>query len=968
MKSRNFFYSLTSIVLTSFLVSVFIVFAADPGAPFAPDDNVQDPGDPGTGWGGCGPTDPNCYVTVAVGSTSFGADNQIPFTNVGGNDFDYSANLTFDGSTLSLVGDQNITGDLVVNTDDLFVDTGTGNVGIGDATPSAMLTVGNGDLFRVNSAGAIAAVTGYTQGSGAMSITSANTTQTTTSSILALNGNSLTSGTGFYGASSTLSAGSLMNLVVTGTAATANLQKVLNVSTSGANANANQTTYGGYFSNTHTGSGGLTTNRAVYATSSGATTNTAVYAVASGGTTSIGLYATASGGTNNYAAQIDGILKLGSSNFLIEAYSDLSLSLGGASPSGMISSLFFGSGAGTSATNADYSNFLGTGAGNGATNADHSNFLGANAGLGATNADGSNFFGETAGYQVTAVDDANFFGYEAGYQATSATDSNFMGYRAGKLATNASYSNFFGTSAGQDATNAADSVFIGNQTGNGATNATSSIFIGGGAGQNAVDAEFSVFLGAGAGYGTLNFAASNSFFVGANAGGNAANAANSIFLGERAGESDTVDNTTGGYSILLGPYTDTGNFSNSIAMGRGATNTASNQLVFGSDDASSYIDNVFFGTGVIAASPVGVVINGSGASGSDIAGASLTLASGKATGNALGGSIIFQTSNAGASGATLQSLSTKATILPSGFFGINDTTPDYRLDIETDVASYVANFFNDGNATTRSGILIQAGLDDHTAVGPSTLIGFQDGDGGAVGSISFGSSATAYNTTSDQRLKDTVNERTESSLDLLNEIQIHDFTWKGDIHHTVYTGVYAQELYDVYPHAVTKPVQDSDNWMVDYSKLTPVIVASIQDLDIKLRDVSDFDEEDNSFGNKLRSWLANAENKITRIFTGEICLTEPGEESVCINRAELQSLKNLLSQPEGDSHQHSNTSSSDEDEPEVVNPDEENSSEENPTEEAVEEVVEDIDVPVEEGGESEESDPVPVPVEEEPVS
>lgn len=38
----------------------------------------------------------------------------------------------------------------------------TGNVGIFDITPAAALTVGNGDLFQVNSAGAIAAATGIT--------------------------------------------------------------------------------------------------------------------------------------------------------------------------------------------------------------------------------------------------------------------------------------------------------------------------------------------------------------------------------------------------------------------------------------------------------------------------------------------------------------------------------------------------------------------------------------------------------------------------------------------------------------------------------------------------------------------------------------------------------------------------------------------------------------------------------------
>jgi hypothetical protein len=37
-----------------------------------------------------------------------------------------------------------------------------GNIGIGDATPTALLTVGSGDLFQVNSSGAIAAATGIT--------------------------------------------------------------------------------------------------------------------------------------------------------------------------------------------------------------------------------------------------------------------------------------------------------------------------------------------------------------------------------------------------------------------------------------------------------------------------------------------------------------------------------------------------------------------------------------------------------------------------------------------------------------------------------------------------------------------------------------------------------------------------------------------------------------------------------------
>ncbi len=150
----------------------------------------------------------------------------------------------------------------------------SGNFGIGDASPAALLTVGSGDLFQVNSSGVIAAVTGYIQGSGTMSLTSANTTEATTDSVLALSANSLTTGTGAYFASSSLSSGKLFDLVVSGTAASSNTQTALNIATSGANGTSTQTTYGAQIANTHSG------------TSS----------------TNIGLFVSASGGTNNYAA------------------------------------------------------------------------------------------------------------------------------------------------------------------------------------------------------------------------------------------------------------------------------------------------------------------------------------------------------------------------------------------------------------------------------------------------------------------------------------------------------------------------------------------------------------------------------------------------------------------------------------------------------------------------------------------
>ncbi len=149
--------------------------------------------------------------------------------------------------------------------------------------------VGSGSTWKVSKAGVItvASCTGCSGGTtwnnitnptGTQSLTfddgelTAWTVNSNTETFQTITANSLTTGTGLYIASSSLSSGTLINLVITGTAGLTN-QKGINVSLSGANGAGAQTTYGGYFSNTHTGT-----------------------------STNVGLYATATGGTNNYAA------------------------------------------------------------------------------------------------------------------------------------------------------------------------------------------------------------------------------------------------------------------------------------------------------------------------------------------------------------------------------------------------------------------------------------------------------------------------------------------------------------------------------------------------------------------------------------------------------------------------------------------------------------------------------------------
>ena len=101
-------------------------------------------------------------------------------------------------------------------------------------------------------------------------------------------------------------------------------------------------------------------------------------------------------------------------------------------------------------------------------------------------------------------------------------------------------------------------------------------------------------------------------------------------------------------------------------------------------------------------------------------------------------------------------------------------------------------------------------------------------DGTSVGSISVTGSATAYNTSSDQRLKDNIVDAPSASDDI-DAIQVRSFDWKADGSHQKY-GMVAQELQTVAPDAVTEGDTEEDMMAVDYSKLVPMMLKEIQSL------------------------------------------------------------------------------------------------------------------------------------------
>jgi len=95
-----------------------------------------------------------------------------------------------------------------------------------------------------------------------------------------------------------------------------------------------------------------------------------------------------------------------------------------------------------------------------------------------------------------------------------------------------------------------------------------------------------------------------------------------------------------------------------------------------------------------------------------------------------------------------------------------------------------------------------------------------------VGSVVTTASSTSYNTSSDYRLKEDLQDF--AGLDMVSKIPVYDFKWKTDESRSY--GVMAHELQDVLPDAVTGEKDAEEIQSVDYSKIVPLLVKSIQEL------------------------------------------------------------------------------------------------------------------------------------------
>jgi hypothetical protein len=176
--------------------------------------------------------------------------------------------------------------------------------------------------------------------------------------------------------------------------------------------------------------------------------------------------------------------------------------------------------------------------------------------------------------------------------------------------------------------------------------------------------------------------------------------------------------------------------------------------------------------------------------------------------------------------------STPLFLKSNGNVGIGTNNPGYTLDV-TSSNPTAAQFTS--TAGDPSGVILLT-IPNTNSGGHmewSELIAFNRAGYGLMGSIAPTSEGTAinYNTTSDRRLKENI-APSSSGLDRLMKIEVDDFNFKKDPKKERVQGFIAQDIYKIYPEAVTVGGDDpyKKPWGVDYGRLTPLLVKAIQQL------------------------------------------------------------------------------------------------------------------------------------------
>jgi hypothetical protein len=123
------------------------------------------------------------------------------------------------------------------------------------------------------------------------------------------------------------------------------------------------------------------------------------------------------------------------------------------------------------------------------------------------------------------------------------------------------------------------------------------------------------------------------------------------------------------------------------------------------------------------------------------------------------------------------------------------------------------------------------------------LVQFLNNVASVVGTISYSGSTTSYNTTSDKTLKiDDGKIASSAAWSVVRAIIARWFRWKDKSEKSPEPGFFAQDVHAVFPWAVHpgngRPGDpDYCPWIMDASKLMPMVMACLQDIDQRLGEI-----------------------------------------------------------------------------------------------------------------------------------